>query len=34
MVAMMRQFFIGVNSVRDKAGKEAGIGLAQPAQGD
>lgn len=34
MVAMMRQFFIGVNSVRDKARKEAGIGLAQPAQGD
>ncbi len=27
MVAMMRQFFIGVNSVRDKAREEAGIDL-------
>ena len=29
LVAMMRQFFIGVNSVRDKARQEAGIALTQ-----
>ena len=29
LVAMMRQFFIGVNSVRDEARKEAGIDLAR-----
>ena len=29
LVAMMRQFFIGVNSVRDEARKEAGIDLTQ-----
>ncbi len=29
LVAMMRQFFVGVNSVRDEARKEAGIDLAQ-----
>ena len=33
MVAMMRQFFIGVNSVRDAARKEAGIDLSQMVSG-
>ena len=33
MVAMMRQFFVGVNSVRDEARKEAGIDLAQMISG-
>jgi hypothetical protein len=30
---MMRQFFVGVNSVRDEARKEAGIDLAQMING-
>lgn len=33
LVAMMRQFFVGVNSVRDEARKEAGIDLAQMING-
>ena len=33
LVAMMRQFFVGVNSVRDEARKEAGIDLDQLIKG-
>ena len=33
LVAMMRQFFVGVNSVRDEARREAGIDLAQMISG-
>ena len=29
MVALMRQFFIGVNSVRDEARRQAGVTLAR-----